>query len=181
MAMKGYSTFPKAQLLTIRLFSVIYQDIRWRRVLRWSLNNFPDFFRMALLLIGHTWNSCSLQVISSGCNALVVPFQQLLQSPMEALLCERVNDLRHSPFHLLNCLITTASETRKKSKSHWEQGLDYREAEKLSLCPSWSNSLWQGWSCGLVLCPSGNTTDPIWIVLTSSQGNFFLDSLKTST
>ena len=29
---------------------------------------------------------------------------------MEVLLCERVNDLRHSLFHLLNCLITTASE-----------------------------------------------------------------------
>ena len=29
---------------------------------------------------------------------------------MEVLLCERVNDLRHSLFHLFNCLITTASE-----------------------------------------------------------------------
>ena len=37
-------------------------------------------------------------------------------------------------------------------------------------CPSWSNSLWQGWSCGLVHCPGGNTTDPIWGVLASSQG-----------
>ena len=27
---------------------------------------------------------------------------------MDALLCERVNDLRHGLFHLLNCLITTA-------------------------------------------------------------------------
>ena len=44
------------------------------------------------------------------CNALDVPFQQLLEGPMEVLLCERVNDLRHSLFHLLNCLITTASE-----------------------------------------------------------------------
>ena len=51
------------------------------------------------------------------------------------------------------------------TKSHKEQGLDYREAEKLSLCPSWSNSLWQGWSCGLVYCPGGNATDPIWRVL----------------
>ena len=41
---------------------------------------------------------------------------------------------------------------------------------KLSWCPSWSNSLWQGWSCGLVHCPSGNATDPIWRVLASSQG-----------
>ena len=51
-----------------------------------------------------------------------------------------------------------------------EQGLDYREGEKLSWCPSWSNSLWQGWSCGLVYCPGGNATDPIWRVLASSNG-----------
>ena len=35
---------------------------------------------------------------------------------MEVLLCERVNDLRHSLFHLLNCLITTASELREIPK-----------------------------------------------------------------
>ncbi len=32
---------------------------------------------------------------------------------MEVLLYERVNDLRHSLFHLLNCLITTASKLSK--------------------------------------------------------------------
>ena len=53
------------------------------------------------------------EVISSGCNALVVSFQQILEGPMEVLLCERVNDLRHSLFHLLNCLITTPSELRE--------------------------------------------------------------------
>ena len=37
----------------------------------------------------------------------------LLEGPMEVLLCEHVNDLRHSLFHLLNSLIT---------KSHKEQG-----------------------------------------------------------
>ena len=40
----------------------------------------------------------------------------------------------------------------------------------MSWCPSWSNSLWQGWSRGLVLCPGGNATDPIWRVLASSDG-----------
>ena len=53
----------------------------------------------------------------------------------------------------------------KKNKSQRGQGLDYREAEEQSWCPSWSNSLWQGWSCGLVHCPVGNATDPIWRVL----------------
>ena len=45
------------------------------------------------------------EVISPGCNAHVVRFQQLLGGPMEVLLCERVNDLRQSLFHLLNCHI----------------------------------------------------------------------------
>ena len=40
----------------------------------------------------------------------------------------------------------------------------------MSWCPSWSNSLWQGWCCGLVHCPGGNATDPIWRVLASSLG-----------
>ena len=84
-----------------------------------SLNKFPVFFFVwALLLIVQTL--VPYKVISSGCNASVVPFQQLFQSPREVLLCERVNDLRHSLFHLLNCLITTASnvflELRKKQK-----------------------------------------------------------------
>ena len=35
---------------------------------------------------------------------------------MEVLLCECVNDLHHSLFHLLNCLIMTASELREKPK-----------------------------------------------------------------
>ena len=50
------------------------------------------------------------EVISSGCNALVVPFQHLVEGPIEVFLYECVNDLRQSLFHLLNCLITTASE-----------------------------------------------------------------------
>ena len=48
--------------------------------------------------------------------------------------------------------------------------MDYREDEELSWCPSWSNSLWQGCSCGLVHCPGGNATGPIWRVLASSDG-----------
>ena len=64
------------------------------------------------------------------------------------------------------------------SKSHRKQGLDYREGEELSWCPSWSNSLWQGWSCGLVHCPGGNATDPIWRVLASSDGISSWNPLK---
>ena len=97
---------------------------------------------------------------------------------MEVLLCERVNDLRHSLFPLLNCFITTASELRKKPKSHREQGMGYREAEELSWCSSWSNSQWQGRSCGLVHCPGGNATNPIWRVLASSDEIFSWTPLK---
>ena len=58
------------------------------------------------------------------------------------------------------------------------QGMDYTEGEELSRCPSWLNSLWQEWSCGLVHCPGGNATDPIWRVLASSQGISSWTSLK---
>ena len=50
--------------------------------------------------------------------------------------------------------------------------------ENLSWCPSWSNSQWQGWSCGLVYCPGGNVTEPIWRVLASSLGIFSWTPLK---
>ena len=56
--------------------------------------------------------------------------------------------------------------------------MDYREGEELSWCPSCSNSLWQGWSCGLVHCPGGNATDPISRVLASSQEIFSWTPLK---
>ena len=56
--------------------------------------------------------------------------------------------------------------------------MDYRDGEELSWCPSWSNSLWQGWSCGLMHCPGGNATDSIWRVLASSDGISSWTSLK---
>ena len=56
------------------------------------------------------------------------------------------------------------------TKSHSEQGLDYWEGEELPWWPSWSNSLWQGWSGGLVHCPCENATVSIWRVLASSLG-----------
>ena len=56
------------------------------------------------------------------------------------------------------------------TKGHREEGLDYREGEKPSWCPSWSNSLWQGWSWGLVHCLGGNATHLIWRVDASSDG-----------
>ena len=87
----------------IKLYIYIYIYI----YLRGSLNKFPDFFRMGTFIDSTLMKLVPFEVVSFGCNALL-PFQQLLDGPMEVLLGERVNDLRHSLFHLLNCLITTA-------------------------------------------------------------------------
>ena len=46
----------------------------------------------------------------------------------------------------------------------------YREAKRLSWCPSCPNIRCQGGSCGLMYCPGGNSTNPIWRVLASSDG-----------
>ena len=54
------------------------------------------------------------------------------KAPMEVLLCECVNDLRHSLFHLLNCLITTASELREYPKV---TGRKVSTIRRLSNCP----------------------------------------------
>ena len=58
------------------------------------------------------------------------------------------------------------------------QGLDYRKAEEVSWWPFWSNSMRQWWSCGLVHCPGGNVTEPIWRVLVSSDGISYWTPLK---
>ena len=82
-----------------------------------SLNKFPDFFLYGHFYWEYTHETLvAFEVISSGCNALVLPFQQLLEGPMEIVLCERVNDFHHSLFHLLNCLIMTASGLKEKPK-----------------------------------------------------------------
>ena len=37
------------------------------------------------------------EVIFSSCNVLVLPFQQLLEGPIQDVLCEQIYDLRHIP------------------------------------------------------------------------------------
>ena len=75
-----------------------------------SLKKYSDIFSYGYFSWEYTHETqVPFEVIFSGCNALVVPFQQLLEGPMEVFLCERVNDLRHNLFQLHNCLITTAS------------------------------------------------------------------------
>ena len=82
--------------------------------IRGTYNNFPDFFCIGTFIDSTHMKLVPFEVISNSCNALVgTHFQQLLEGPMEVLLCERVSDLCHSLFHLLNCLIMTASELRE--------------------------------------------------------------------
>ena len=47
---------------------------------------------------------------------------------MEVLLCEHVNGLRHSLFHILNCLLTTASKFF----------LELRESQKVTGSKVWT-------------------------------------------
>ena len=89
------------------------KPISYISYIRGSLDKFSDFFCMGIVIDSTHETLLPFEVISSSCNALVVPFQQLLEGAMELLLWERVNDLRPSLFHLLNCLITTALELRE--------------------------------------------------------------------
>ena len=70
---------------------------------------------------------------------------------------------------LLRCNINAGVHARGRS-GRVIQRYHNSQDEELSWCLSWSNSLSQGWSCGLVHFPGGNATDPIWRVLASSQG-----------
>ena len=69
---------------------------------------FADFFRMGTFI-----DSTHMKLYSPSKKSpptamhLVVSFKQLLEGPID------VNDLCHSLFHLLNSLITTASELRE--------------------------------------------------------------------
>ena len=67
-----------------------------------TYDKFPDFYRMGTFIESTHMKLVPFKVISSGCNVLVVLFQQLLQGPMEFLLCECVNDLRNSLFPQLS-------------------------------------------------------------------------------
>ena len=58
----------------------------------------------------------------------------------------------------------------RNKQNHRDKGVDYRKGEELSWRPSWSISLWQGCSCGMVHCLGGNANDPIWRVLASTDG-----------
>ena len=121
-------------------------------------------------MIVHTWNSSPLR-------------RNLLRLQCICYTVQTISRRPHGSPHVCVCQWPSSKPLSSPQLSHndslWakgiseiqrEQGLDYREAEELSWCPSWSNSLWQGWSCGLVHYPGGNASELIWRVLASSDG-----------
>ena len=132
--------------------------------------SFQTFFVWALSLILHTWNSSPLRsnLLRLQCTWCTVPITS--ETPHGSLLvwaCQWPSSQPRSSPQLSH---NDSLWAWRITKSHRDQCLDSREGEELSWCPAWSNSLWQGWSCGLVHCPGGNATDPIWRVLSSSLG-----------
>ena len=132
--------------------------------------SFQTFFVWALLLIIHTWNSSPFwsNLLQLQCTCCNVPktSERPHGSPL-VWACQWHSSQPLSPPQLFH---NDSLWAYGITKSQREQGLDYKEGDELSWCPSWWNSLWQGWSCGLVYCPCGNATDPVWRVLASSLG-----------
>ena len=133
--------------------------------------SFQTFFVWALLLIVHTWNYSPLRsnLLWLQCICCTVPTTS--GRPHGSPLVWACQWPSSQPLSSSQLSHNNSLWAEGISKSHREQGLDYREGEELSWCPSWTNSLWQGWSWWLVHCPGGNSTDPIWKVLASSDGN----------
>ena len=127
------------------------------------------FLVWALLWILLTWSSNSLRsnVRQLQCTSCTVPTTsgRPQGSPL-VWMCKWPSSQTLSSPQLSH---NDSLWAKRITKSHWDQGLDYRQAEELSWCPSWSNSVWQGWSRGLVYCPGGNANDPISRVMASSD------------
>ena len=128
-----------------------------------------SFFVWALLLIVHTWNSIPLRrnLLRLQCTCT---FPTTSGRPHGSLLVWACQWPSSQPLSSPQLSHNDSLWAEGISKSHREQVLDYWEAEELSWCPSWSNSLWEGWSCGLVHYPAGKTTEPIWRVLAYFDG-----------
>ena len=131
--------------------------------------SFQTFFVWAFLLIVHTWNSSpfrsNLPRLQCICCTVPTTSGRPHGSPL-VWACQWPSSQPLSSQLSHNDSLWALGIT----KSQREKGLDYREGDGLSWCPSWSNSLWQGWSWGLVYCSGGNATDPIWRVLAFFDG-----------
>ena len=124
---------------------------------------------MGTLLIVHTWNSSPLRsnLLRLQCICCTVPTTS--GRPHGSPLVWACQWPSSQPLSSPQLSHNDSIWAYGISKSHREQGLEYRDGEELSRCLSWSNILWQEWSCGLVYCPGGNATDPTWRVLSPSD------------
>ena len=118
----------------------------------------------------NTWNSSPLRskLLRLQCTCCTVPTTSGRPhgSPLAKSCQWPSSQILSSPQLSLNDSLWAEGIT----KSHEEQGLDYRDGEELSWCQSRSDSLWQRWTCALVQCSIGNAIDPIWSVIASSDG-----------
>ena len=132
--------------------------------------SFQNFLLWELLFIVHSWNSSPLpsNLLQLQCTCCTVP--TTTRMPHGSPLVSACQWPSSQPLSVPLLSKNDSLWAYGIRKSHWEQGIDYREAEELSWCPSWTNSLWRWWSCGLVHCPGGNATDSIWRVLASYDG-----------
>ena len=132
--------------------------------------SFQTFFVWTLLLIVHTWNSSPLpsNLLRLQCTCCTVPATSA--RPHGSPLVWAFQWPSFQPLSSRQLSHNDSLWALGITKSHREKDLDNWEGDKLSWCQSWSNSLWQGCSCGLVHCPGKNATDPIWRVLAFSQG-----------
>ena len=108
--------------------------------------SFQAFFVWALLLIVHTSNSSPLpsNLVRLQCTCCTVPTPSW--RPHGSPLVWACQWRSSQPFSSPQLSHNESLWALEISKSHREQGLNNREGEELSWCPSWSNSLWQRWS-----------------------------------
>ena len=112
--------------------------------------SFQTFFVWALLLIVHTWNSSPLRsnLLQLQCTCTVPTASGWPHGSPLVWACQWPSSQPpSSPQLSYNDSLWAYGIT----KSHRDQGVDCREAEELSWCPSWSNSVWTGvlscWKC----------------------------------
>ena len=144
--------------------------------------SFQTLFVWALLLIVHTWNTSPLRsnLLRLQCTCCTVP--TTYGRPHGSLLVWACQWPSSQPLSSPQLSHGNSFWASGITRSHREQGPDYKEGEEESWCPSCSNSLWQGWM--------GLWTGVLswwkchWPDLKSAGlfgRNLFLNSLKTST
>ena len=176
----------KSRSLCDGCFNLKHQniEIKNKKIIRGSLYKFPDFFEWALLLIVHTWNSSPLRtnLLRLQCTCIIPTTSGRPHASPLVWACQWPSSQPHSSPQLSH---NDSLWAKGITKSHREQGLDYREAEELSWCPSWSNSLWQGCCMDWCIVWTGALSwwKCHWVDLKSAglfRRNLFLNSLKTS-